>query len=314
MMRHSPSRLLSTLFTALSLTTANVAIASSYTGFYAFGDSLSDSGNAFALTGGAIPSFPYYGGRFSNGPTYVEDLAARLGLGAEPSLLGGSNFAFAGATAGDSASPVPSLGDQVSAFRALPGNADDGALYVLWAGGNDLRDDPTATGITSALTGFSAAIQGLYEEGARNFLVMSMPNLGLTPEALANGTSAAATFGSMIFNSNLDGILGTLRVTLGGSDIRTLDTFSLISGVVSDPVGAGFGNVTDACFDGTSVCADPDSYLFWDGAHPTAAAHRLIADAAFNVLAVPEPETYALMLAGIGLVVARTRCRTAGLG
>jgi hypothetical protein len=30
--------------------------------------------------------------------------------------------------------------------------------------------------------------------------------------------------------------------------------------------------MTDACFDGVTVCADPGQYLFWDDIHPTAAA------------------------------------------
>jgi len=45
-----------------------------------FGDSLSDSGNLFAATMGTTPPPPYYQGRFSNGPVWVEDLAGRLGV------------------------------------------------------------------------------------------------------------------------------------------------------------------------------------------------------------------------------------------
>lgn len=310
MKRFSASRLLATLFTAIGFIAAGAASAATYSGFYVFGDSLSDSGNILATTGGTIPSAPYYAGRFSNGQTYADVLAGRYGFTAGPSLLGGNNFAFGGATAGGTATPIPSLGDQVAMFRARPGAADAGALYVLWAGGNDLRADPSAAGISSALTGLSGAIQGLYQEGARNFLVMNLPNLGLTPESQANNTVAAATAGSMAFNYYFSGTIGALQA-LPGSSIRTLDTFALLSGIVTNPGAAGFSNVTGACFNGVSACANPDSYLFWDSIHPTAAGHRLIADAAFNVLAVPEPETYALMLAGIGLIIARTRRRQA---
>ena len=294
----------------LGLGIASAAQASPYTGMYVFGDSLSDIGNVYTATGATVPPFPYYEGRFSNGPTYAEDLAGKLGLTLAPSVLGGNNYAWGGATAGPGSTvSVPSLGDQVATYRALPGAADAGALYVLWAGGNDLRANPTAAGIGAALNGISGAMQGLYAEGARNFLVMNLPNLGLTPESRAKDVSAAATAGSATFNSYFNGMIAGLQGNLVGSNIRTLDTFALISSIAANPAGAGLSNVTDACLGVSTICANPDKYLFWDGIHPTAAGHRLIADAAFNVLAVPEPETYALMLAGLGLLAARARRR-----
>jgi len=80
----------------------NTGPASAYTALFAFGDSLSDAGNAYILTGGVTPaSPPYVGGHFSNGPTWVEDLSQELGLGTlKPSLspAGGTDFAVGGAT------------------------------------------------------------------------------------------------------------------------------------------------------------------------------------------------------------------------
>src|SRR5436190_1992927 len=67
-----------------------------------FGDSLSDTGNVYAATGQQQPDpNSYYMGRRSNGPVWVERLAVRLGIAPPtPSLLGGSNNAFIGATTG----------------------------------------------------------------------------------------------------------------------------------------------------------------------------------------------------------------------
>ena len=76
-----------------------------------FGDSGSDNGNDHILSGGLVVPSPYFGGRFSNGPLWVERLAERLGLGhpternplPAPSEAGGTNYAYGGAEAGTSA-------------------------------------------------------------------------------------------------------------------------------------------------------------------------------------------------------------------
>ena len=73
-----------------------------------FGDSLSDVGNVYLATNGIEPASPYVDGQFSNGPVWVQDLAARLGLPAlTPSLAGGSDYAFGGATTGSPSTNNP---------------------------------------------------------------------------------------------------------------------------------------------------------------------------------------------------------------
>ena len=84
----------------------------SFTHLFVFGDSLSDSGNIFAATGGLIPSPPYFNGRFSNGPIWVEHLAPALGFPFD----GATNFAFGGAESG-AAGPTDVL-NQVGGFLA----------------------------------------------------------------------------------------------------------------------------------------------------------------------------------------------------
>jgi GDSL-like Lipase/Acylhydrolase len=79
------------------------------------GDSLSDAGNDYIADGGTDPVEPYWGGRFSNGRTWVEDLSLKLGLEAlTPSLAGGQDFAFGGAETGpntiEGANPGDPLG------------------------------------------------------------------------------------------------------------------------------------------------------------------------------------------------------------
>src|ERR1700680_881799 len=99
-----------------------------------FGDSLSDVGNVFAATGKPPP--PYYQGHYSNGPIWVERLAADLGLPAPtPSLVGGTDYAFGGAETGTGFSPkgVPNVLTQIGAYLKAHKPAS-GQLFVVWAG------------------------------------------------------------------------------------------------------------------------------------------------------------------------------------
>lgn len=112
---------------------------------------------------------------------------------------------------------------------------------------------------------------------------------------------------------------GTLQTDLAtnvadGLTIYDLDTYDLLQEVVADPSAYGFDNVTDACLTITagipSICATPDTYLSWDGFHPTAAGHEVVAEDALEALATPEPASWALIMigfGGLGLVGARAR-------
>jgi hypothetical protein len=53
------------------------------------GDGLSDSGRFGVLTDGAYPpSPPFHDGRWTNGPTWIETLASRLGWNLDPAAYG----------------------------------------------------------------------------------------------------------------------------------------------------------------------------------------------------------------------------------
>ena len=66
--------------------------------------------------------------------------------------------------------------------------------------------------------------------------------------------------------------------------------------------------VASACLDVSACASNPaiwPTYMFWDELHPTTQAHALIGAA--MAAAVPEPEAWALMLMGLGLVAWRLR-------
>jgi phospholipase/lecithinase/hemolysin len=306
-------RFLSRIAPVLLLLTGLPAIsaAAPFSALYAFGDSLSDTGNIAIATGGTVPGPPYDQFRFTNrAPLAVEVLGTSLSLTTAPYLGGGTNFAFGGARTGISASP-PGLLTQVGLFNGLPGPADAAALYFVFAGINDLRDALSTPGdaptiVNQAAANMAVALAALYGEGARSFFVPNLFNLGRTPEAIASGNSAAATALSSLFNSLLATQLDVFAATRPDAILFRFDTFALLEGVISNAAAFGFTNTTSECIL-TAGCS-PDEFIFWDGFHPTARTHELLGAAMAESIAIPEPGTLALL--GLGLAgLAATRRR-----
>jgi outer membrane lipase/esterase len=262
--------------------------ASAYSAMYVFGDSLSDTGNVSAATAGTVPAPPYAPGRFSNGPVWVETLSANLGLGAvAPSVLGGKNYAWGGAVTGPSlTSTFPTLTQQAASYLATVGGvADPNALYVVWGGGNDVR----AGNVTNTVTNLTAIITSLASAGATNFLVPNLPNIGLTPDAIAAGPAAVAgaTFLSNLVNTQLAAALPGLISGLG-INVVSLDVWSFLNNTIAASPGNGYTNTSGRCYvSGPTACANPNDYIFWDGIHPTARAHQDLGNLASQVIPVP---------------------------
>jgi phospholipase/lecithinase/hemolysin len=66
--------------------------------------------------------------------------------------------------------------------------------------------------------------------------------------------------------------------------IVTLDANRLYRDAIANPAAFGFTNVISACLSGSRACSNPDQFLFWDGIHPTTAAHRILGEAAFSAI------------------------------
>ena len=190
------------------------AHATTFTALYAFGDSLSDAGNLTILHGidpsiPIPPSPPYSPGHFSNGPTWVEDLSVKLGLGIlTPSLAGGNDFAYGGATTGSNG--FTDLADQISQFHSAAPTPAPGALYTLDIGANDilnaLSNPASLPGVVSAaIINTIAAVTDLFADGARNLLFYDVPQLSLTPDLNSDSTlvKTAADAAAEAFNAGV---------------------------------------------------------------------------------------------------------------
>jgi phospholipase/lecithinase/hemolysin len=257
----------------------------------AFGDSLTDTGNVFIATGGAIPaSPPYFNGHFSNGPVWVEYLADNLGLPLPaPSLGGGTNYAFSTAETGFGFTPdgVPNVGTQIDAFLGGGNTLQEDDLVVVWAGANDfIRGGEIRPWVP--VRNLARHITTLADAGATTILTANLPPLGLLPAFRDHPLQAAfLNLETVVFNHLLDFTLNRLDRRLPGVDIIRLDVFGLVVQGAADPGEFGFTNVRDPVLEDGSVVGDPDTYFWWDEVHPTTRVHELLGDAATEAILYP---------------------------
>lgn len=316
------------------------ASAASFSSVVVLGDSLSDMGRILDITSttpGLIPEpvAPYYNGRFSNGPVAVEYLT---NLVAPAPLTIQRNFAYGGAKTGpdpnffgfdnnDPNTANTGLLQQLGMFQtALPslGITPATTLFVVWAGANDFAtpgaiQDPGATSVR-AVNNIQTVIGGLAGLGAQHFLVPLLPDLGATPRAaiieqvgvpsLGIGPiaffRAGASFASTVFNSQLASQISAFDAANPNIDIAFYNTFGLMREAIANPGAFGITDTTSMCI-ATPACVGGDAteqakFLFWDSQHPTTRAHEILGQR--FAAAVPEPESYVLMLAGL-LVIGR---------
>lgn len=301
MSRYLRGAALAALTLAASCALATAASAQTYGRLVVIGDSLSDNGNLYLLTSRTQPtSPPYFQGRFSNGPVFTELLGFTAANFTGP--VGGSiNLAFGGARTDSVQDVPPGLRNQLSTYVGRGGAFGPNDLVSVLGGANNLfqamgafavlppasQSNPTAymnPVIASAVSDINFIVNDVASRGAGTILVTNLPRLGTTPQFAPTPLAALADYSGSTFNSQLQSALLTTAANRQGTNVILFDVAKVSDALTSNPARFGLTNAAQSCFTGTAVCANPDSYLFWDGVHPTAAGHRLFAALAGDYL------------------------------
>ncbi|MES2835644.1 MAG: autotransporter domain-containing protein [Pseudomonadota bacterium] len=306
------SRLLRTaaaaaLTLAAGMAIAGAASAQTYNRLVVFGDSLSDNGNLFAVSGGTQPPGAfYYQGRFSNGPVFTELLGFNAGRYAAGAAVTGSiNYAFGGSRTDTVATPGPGMRTQLQLYTGASGTFGANDLVSVLGGANNifqrlttfsalLPGDPQLgnpqgyVGPTAlaAASDINFIVNDIATRGAGTILVSNLPKLSLTPQFRTSPAAPLADYAITTFNGALSTQLIATAAARPGTNIILMDIYKIGDTIAANPTAFGVTNVTDACFNQVllTVCSNPDSYFYYDGVHPTAAGHRVLAALANDYL------------------------------
>jgi outer membrane lipase/esterase len=289
------SRLLRTaaaaaLTLAAGLAVAGAASAQTYNRLVVFGDSLSDNGNLYAATMNTQPtSPPYFQGRFSNGPVFTELLGFNAGRYAAGAPVSGSiNLAFGGAVTGTAGLPL-GMRSQLLAYTGAGGTFGSNDLVTVLGGANNIFQNLAAAGGSAnpqaaiapislaAASDINFIVNSVATAGAGTVLVINLPKLSLTPQFRLTPAAPLADFAVTTFNGSLTTQLYATAGARPGSNIILVDLFKIGDTIAGSPEQFGVTNVTTPCFNGMTVCSNPNDFFYFDGVHPTAAGHRVLA-------------------------------------
>lgn len=299
--------------------------ASGYGNVYVFGDSLSDAGaftNFVAAIGRPTAN------RFTTNPgsIWAENIGNSYGVAVTPayalnpatavfSATGGTDYAIGGArvtltpgvftaSAAIAANIVP-LTDQITTNLGQTGGvAKADALYLFWGGANDVFHQFGAVGVglpvanaaaavTTAAADAVAQIKRLQAAGARNLVVLALPDMGINPFAASTGGAGAGLLTSL--SGAYDTALKQGLSAAGVTNIAYLDPRGLFADINARPAAYGLTNTTiPACGASSSLgCGTAQqipgssTYMFADGVHPSAASHKIISDWVYATLEAP---------------------------
>ncbi len=220
-----------------------------------FGDSLSDTGNLYHYLWEKLPlSPPYYQGRFSNGPLWIEQVYDSYY--STQNAQGFQNYAVGGAGAVLSYKenlPI-TLGMEINDYLYWHTyGKKETTLYSIWIGSNNYLKGPTnVEEITdSVVNTIGDSVERLIRNGGNKFLLPNIPNLGLSPEVKQEKREAILEQLISLHNRKLAAKIDYLKNKYPDATFVSFDVYSYFQDSLNHAADLGFSNITDACYLGS---------------------------------------------------------------
>lgn len=260
------------------------ALKSSFDVVVGFGDSTTDTDNVYKLTNENWPIVPpYYRGRFTNGPVWIE----WLGI---PTI---DNYAHGGSTSDDkliqgySASGkqiVPGARQQIQMYlnKTKSQKKDfSQTLFAIWSGNNDYFFN-TSLNPSQVTERLIILIEDLLKTGAKHVLIMNKIPGEMLPYIKTSDEANAARIRSIHHNGNLTASVKQLQKNRPDVSIYLFDIYSLMLEIKNNNT-LDLANKTANCWTVMTnevlvSCSNPNSYFFVDQYHFSARVHRFIGD------------------------------------
>jgi phospholipase/lecithinase/hemolysin len=282
-----------------------------YTTVVTFGDSTTDSGQAYQLSNHTWPPVPPFNlkGGFSDGPLWNEifttkyllkatlyDFAcgsattdnqlAQGNMSRSPNLV--ANYSIRSST------KSPGVRQQITQYinSMSSKNIDfDRTLYMIWSGTNNYYFNTSLTTLDTVQS-IIDCINLLIIFGGRNLVIINEPPFDRFPPFRGKNNTNSTRQLYIDHNRNLAAIFNQTYLSLQTRlNIRLIDSHSFVSNILANYITYGFENL-DSCWDTITqstvqiLCQNITKRVFCDEYHFTSRMQELVADEFYRVMAV----------------------------
>ncbi|KAK9691754.1 hypothetical protein RND81_09G217300 [Saponaria officinalis] len=172
-------------------------------------------------------------------------------------------------------------------YSVYVGNND--WMLNYYSGGTGLLRGPPQAYADNLIAKLSGQLKTLYDQGARKVILFGIGPLGCLPTLNVAGICSSYINGILeMYNNKLKSLVDAFNTKFSDAKFIYIDTMSIVSPnnlnglelrITSIPC---CGAATQLCAPFSVPCGDRENYAYWDNAHPTEAANKVLAKRAYT--------------------------------